>query len=409
MRNSHETLSAWFHSQDLLDCIGSLFGRKGEHNPACYVEAWLVQIFSVASFLWTTVIAFVLYRTVVLHRTDSEALEPWFHAYVWGTSLLLAIIPQAGGVYGDAGFWCWISDKEITGAKAEHLNGHVFRLICFYVPLWLAIIWNAFAFISVVREIRMAMHLASYTSNETDKEATQQLKTLQRLGFYPLILIGAYLFGTINRLYQFAPNTGSNFVLFALHVTTSSLKGFFNAIAYGFNQPVRKCIAQSFETYCSPLARSIRRIYRRLRSTATRQDFVQMEEVCTTSVGYTFPKKNPDIFPFGTGLWLTFMTYWSMCGWCRWRTLNISRSLIGAFNEVDSCLNETTPIVQQAVITCDACVHSCKPSCATVTCSAQRVTKETGAAATMMQMLHDHGYHLLASMFSSFIGMFDKV
>jgi hypothetical protein len=263
-----------------MDCVGSLFGRHpSESSPACIIQSWLVQFFSVASFLWTTVIAFVLYRTVVRHRTDSESLEPYFHAYVWGTSLIFAVIPQAFEVYGDAGFWCWIGDNIAHNQRNKNVDGHIFRLICFYIPLWLAIVWNAFAFISVLREIRMAMHLASYTSNEADKEQSQQFKTLQRLGFYPLILIGAYLFGTINRLYQFAPGNDPNFPLFALFVTTSSLKGFFNAIAYGFNPPVRKCISQSLETHCAPALRLARGCCRGLRSRTTREDFVQMEDM----------------------------------------------------------------------------------------------------------------------------------
>lgn len=45
-----------------------------------------------ASFLWTTTIAFTLHRTVVRHKTDVEDLEAMFHLYVWGTNSAVTFI-----------------------------------------------------------------------------------------------------------------------------------------------------------------------------------------------------------------------------------------------------------------------------------------------------------------------------
>lgn len=50
----------------------------------CYAQGYTTHFFCVASFLWTTTIAFTLHRTVVRHKTDVEDLEALFHLYVWG-------------------------------------------------------------------------------------------------------------------------------------------------------------------------------------------------------------------------------------------------------------------------------------------------------------------------------------
>jgi len=50
----------------------------------CYAQGYSTHFFCVASFLWTTTIAFTLHRTVVKHKTDVEDLEAMFHLYVWG-------------------------------------------------------------------------------------------------------------------------------------------------------------------------------------------------------------------------------------------------------------------------------------------------------------------------------------
>lgn len=54
----------------------------------CYSHGYSTHFFCVASFLWTTTIAFTLHRTVVKHKTDVEDLEAMFHLYVWGMTFL---------------------------------------------------------------------------------------------------------------------------------------------------------------------------------------------------------------------------------------------------------------------------------------------------------------------------------
>ena len=61
-----------------------LLCRDPSQGFFCYAQGYTTHFFCVASFLWTTTIAFTLHRTVVRHKTDVEDLESMFHLYVWG-------------------------------------------------------------------------------------------------------------------------------------------------------------------------------------------------------------------------------------------------------------------------------------------------------------------------------------
>ncbi|KAH9320705.1 hypothetical protein KI387_015344, partial [Taxus chinensis] len=92
------------------DMFCSFFNILGDPGKGffCYAQGYSTHFFCVASFLWTTTIAFTLHRTVVRHKTDIEELGAIFHLYVWGTSLVMTIIPSIGDGYGQTGVWCWV-------------------------------------------------------------------------------------------------------------------------------------------------------------------------------------------------------------------------------------------------------------------------------------------------------------
>ncbi|KAK8930756.1 G-protein coupled receptor 1 [Platanthera zijinensis] len=70
----------------LSDMFCSFFSIVGDPSNGlfCYAQDYSTHFFCIASFLWTTTIAFTLHRTVVKHKTDVEDLGSIFHLYVWG-------------------------------------------------------------------------------------------------------------------------------------------------------------------------------------------------------------------------------------------------------------------------------------------------------------------------------------
>ncbi|XP_038987445.1 G-protein coupled receptor 1 [Phoenix dactylifera] len=226
----------------LSDMFCSFFTIVGDPSNGffCYAQDYTAHFFCVASFLWTTTIAFTLHRTVVRHKTDVEDFESVFHLYVWGTSLVTTVIRSIGSEYGRPGAWCW-SEPARTG-KVAHL-------ITFYGPLWSAILYNGFTYFQVTRMLNNATRMAVGMSDQSRHFDTRAEKAVNRWGYYPLILIGSWAFGTINRLYDFINPGHKIFWLSFLDVGFAGLMGLFNSIAYGLNSSVRRAIGERINTW----------------------------------------------------------------------------------------------------------------------------------------------------------------
>ncbi|XP_020110761.1 G-protein coupled receptor 1 [Ananas comosus] len=226
----------------LSDMFCSLFTIIGDPSNGffCYAHDYSAHFFCVASFLWTTTIAFTLHRTVVKHKTDVEDFESVFHLYVWGTSLAMTIIRAIGSDYGRPGAWCWTEPAN---------TGKVAHLITFYGPLWGAILYNGFTYFQVNRMLNNATKMAVGMGGSNQFDTRADRKAFNRWGYYPLILIGSWAFGTINRLYDFVNPGHKIFWLSLLDVGFGGLMGLFNSIAYGLNSSVRRAISERVDMW----------------------------------------------------------------------------------------------------------------------------------------------------------------
>ncbi|XP_048546498.1 G-protein coupled receptor 1 [Triticum urartu] len=227
----------------VADMLCSLFTIMGGPANAfyCFAHDYSAHFFCVASFLWTTTIAFTLHRTVVKHKTDVEEFGFIFHLYVWGTSLVTTVLRSIGSDYGRPGTWCWIQQGS---------TGKILHLITFYLPLWGAILYNGFTYYQVNRMLNNATRMAvgmSDRSSQSDVRADK--KAFNRWGYYPLILIGSWAFATINRLHDFANPGHKIFWLSILDIGFAGFMGLFNSIAYGLNSSVRRAIAERIDMY----------------------------------------------------------------------------------------------------------------------------------------------------------------
>lgn len=225
----------------LSDMLCSFFSIVGDPSKGffCYAQGYSTHFFCVASFLWTTTIAFTLHRTVVKHKTDVEDLEAMFHLYVWGTSLFLTVIRSIGNDHRHLGGWCLTQ----TGRTRKAV-----QFITFYAPLWGAILYNGYTYIQVIRMLNNATRMAVGMSDRAyQSDARADKKSMNRWGYYPLILIGSWAFGTINGIHDFIEPGHKIFWLSVLDVGTAALMGLFNSIAYGLNSSVRRAIYERLD------------------------------------------------------------------------------------------------------------------------------------------------------------------
>ncbi|KAJ4814184.1 G-protein coupled receptor 1 [Rhynchospora pubera] len=254
----------------LSDMLCSFFSIVGDPSNGffCYAHDYSAQFFCVASFMWTTTIAFTLHRTVVKHKTDVEEFGSIFHLYVWGTSLAMSILRTIGSDYGRPGIGCWIQPAS---------TGKVAHLITFYGPLWSAILYNGFTYYQVNRMLNNATRMAVVLgdrSNQLDMRADR--KAVNRWGYFPLILIGSWAFATINRIYGFLYPGHKIFWLSFLDVGFAGLMGLFNSIAYGLNSSVRRAIAERLELWIPERVRKVFPTFSRQRDIQPENELVSL-------------------------------------------------------------------------------------------------------------------------------------
>ncbi|GJT92203.1 G-protein coupled receptor 1, partial [Tanacetum coccineum] len=258
------------------DMLCSFFSIVGDPSKGffCYAQGYSTHFFCVASFLWTTTIAFTLHRTVVRHKADVEDFEPMFHLYVWGTSVVMTVLRSIGNEHGHPGHigrvaaWCWTETGRTGKASMDwsQLCCKIFsfwsflplavHFFTFYAPLWGAILFNGIVYFQVIRMLNNVTRMAVGMSDRGSQSDTRaDMKALNRWGYYPLILIGAWSFGTVNRIHDFIEPGHKIFWLSVLDVGMSALMGLFNSIAYGLNSSVRRAIFERLDL----LPESIRR------------------------------------------------------------------------------------------------------------------------------------------------------
>ena len=264
-------------------------------GPACQAQAALLQFFSLASVLWSAAIARTMYAA--LHARSSKVGTPdppnvrAHHAVVWSSAAFFVLIPWTGGVLGPAGAWCWIDAREP--------NAQAFRLCCFYLPLWCVVAYEVVVYYRVGARLAALTRLAEATeavradmrrerrarrreragayvdadvedtdasdaedsgaegaypsgaraspSGDGEADARVLRRLLRRLGAYPLILIVAWTFPTVNRVWNWCHRgeRGDVYPLYVLMAIGMSTQGLANVCAYGLTAAVRSHVAES--------------------------------------------------------------------------------------------------------------------------------------------------------------------
>ena len=103
LRKFSYKLVLWLSVSDMFNQGCSYFGNPNNDQVPCTMQALGIQFFSVASFLWSGAIAYVLRSTVIDKRSDIEGTYGKMHGIVWSLATLAAIVPS--WAYGPTGAW----------------------------------------------------------------------------------------------------------------------------------------------------------------------------------------------------------------------------------------------------------------------------------------------------------------
>jgi len=195
---------------------GGLLGPDGALPILCGIQAIALLYVNLASIMWTSCFAYTLYRDVVpsSHRYALRKYEEYYHALCWPLPALLAGSVALFGAPPDGASWCDGCALRRTRAS----------LVCFFVPLLLAVGFNLLTWCAVARHAS-ERRVSRITSLYLLGLALVWLPTLLRRAS---VLLGLAAEGSHGAL---------PYGLALLEAACMPLQGALNALVYGWSLP----------------------------------------------------------------------------------------------------------------------------------------------------------------------------
>lgn len=200
----------------------------------CEVQAFIIQMFNLASLFWATAIAKALHH-VVEHQ--SPITQVWkFHVFAWGLSFVLALLPLTTDSYGPAGAWCWI--------KRTGTVNTMWRALLFHVPAWLCIFRASLLYLITKRR------LSEIASQGGERDRWRRLES--SLKWFPAVMIFAWSGELVYRLHEYAfPRdthySGTIEIMQCVLGNGSFLQTIANSLVYGNSPMVRRRWARAWQ------------------------------------------------------------------------------------------------------------------------------------------------------------------
>ena len=211
-------------------------GLMLNEESLCTLQAIVLQYTSFCEILWSSIIAYSLYCVMVLGN-EAEKLELRMLLIGYLVPVVFLCLPFITDSYGDAQGWCWIRDDG-----DQYIWGVIWRVVCFYLPLFVVITYNTFALTKVIKEINQEF---AYMGEESGAKSFAY-----RLTLYPVVLIVSYSIVFIKRIFDFLNPDDPNYVLTVIATVTMCMTGTLNAFVYGFTETVREAIKRKL--CCKP-------------------------------------------------------------------------------------------------------------------------------------------------------------
>ena len=227
-------LIAMVSISDAIRTFGNLFGGPPTDSALCGIQAFLkifggvgitqIHIFynfsvhktthTIASFAWTTVIAYVMYKLLIASdRLDKHSVQKYktiFHAICWSFAFCNALIPVAGSWYSLGSVWCFI-------------DSNVLRLLNYY--LWIIIVWC----------IIVVLYIQIWRFVKSSNVDLSSIPTVSRLLYYPSIFFFCWFWSLLRRAWNaFSADDEAPLFIIGCQVFFGNIYGFANAVMYGW-------------------------------------------------------------------------------------------------------------------------------------------------------------------------------
>lgn len=237
LRNYNYRLVFYMSMSELLTCSGkdylAFMLPYRQSGTICFIQAIILNFSCLSSVLWTSVIAFTIYRSVVLEKTDGWKYEVYYLLYAFGIPLSLNFLPMLTDSFGEAEGWCWI-DIEDSNFIQGFLGGNIWRVINYLAPLWIVMIINFYLHGESVKKIKKMI--------ENIRDDFNRSVLLNRLRLYPIMLLVCHTPVSVLRIMGFFDIVDNETVWIPSLLASFFLilSGFLNAVVYGLTDRVKK-------------------------------------------------------------------------------------------------------------------------------------------------------------------------
>ena len=232
---------------DTADAVGAIAGSA---STGCVAQGFLLQFFSLSSYMWTACFAYHLFQLLWVRgrgRRAPEAYARRYHAVGWGVPaaiLLYFVVAWATG-REDMGRadrpWCWIKSERHDGSWDGW--GATQQFLFFYLPLLVVFVFNGATYAFLLRKAGGLLGSAALA-----------FKVRKRLLLYLLVFAGCSVWGLLARsvhaLSAAHANTPVVAALMRLDAALGPSQGFWNAVVYGLNSRMRARLARGCCGWC---------------------------------------------------------------------------------------------------------------------------------------------------------------
>jgi cAMP receptor-like G-protein coupled receptor len=213
---------------DIISCFSFLIPTYASSNndPACVIQAAVLNFSSLCGIFWSFIIALMLYRIIVTNKSFPANTNLLLGAVIL-LSAVCSAVPFVTNSYGTTAGWCWIQLKSI------HNPDFYERLFLFFLPILGVVAANMYFIVMIKHKLREIHRV----ERSEDSHCLNHKLTL-----YPVIIIICYLPYVIKQVIEltnwFPQDSYEFWFTFSIGVLRS-LHGFFNSLVYGFTARVR--------------------------------------------------------------------------------------------------------------------------------------------------------------------------
>jgi len=202
----------------------------------CQFQAFSMLLFGDAQFIWTTLISYSIYQSVIYLKeisTKNSKCKRFLYILIgFGIPLIISLLGLFLNILGFSGFWCYVKLCD----EIKHKIFFVFN----FVFIWICILLNFIFYCKVINFIKI-----NFSGSEED---SQDKKYIYSLISYFLIQILCIMPATVNRMYQLFTNERMNFLDYLQSIFDCS-QGLAYSIVYGFNPTLRESIKITFKKF----------------------------------------------------------------------------------------------------------------------------------------------------------------